>query len=117
MTRAPLCCDVWCRLSVCVSSPPAGRFVRLFGYSLVGASVFACLCDSGCARGGFGGCVAGCGPFLLSLNSISLIIKEMKLKKRRKSLSQERIIGIKQFFRYSKLWRDIKGLYNVKIHN
>ena len=42
--------------------------------------------------------------------------KKLSQEKRRKSLSQERIIGIKQFFRYSKLWRDIKGLYNVKIH-
>ena len=42
--------------------------------------------------------------------------KKLSQEKRRKSLSQERIIGIKQFFRYSKLWRDIKGLYNVKMH-
>ena len=36
--------------------------------------------------------------------------KKLSQEKRRKSLSQERIIGIKQFFKYSKLWRDIKGL-------
>lgn len=36
--------------------------------------------------------------------------KKLSQEKRRKSLSQERIIGIKQFFRYSKVWRDIKGL-------
>ena len=36
--------------------------------------------------------------------------KKLSHDKRRKSLSQERIIGIKQFFRYSKLWKDIKGL-------
>ena len=43
--------------------------------------------------------------------------KKLSQEKRRKSLSQERIIGIKQFFRYSKVWRDIKGLSNVIMYN
>ena len=40
--------------------------------------------------------------------------KKINHEQRRKSLSKERLIGIKQFYKYSTLWGQRKELFNVK---